>query len=161
MTNDCVAVFFVVMTSYLYEAACVCVCEWVGLPLSPLCVFSGLMLSSKWMELVGLLRSSCWWSPELTPFSYSWLSPCRRCQVSPNRWTTVYTHTNTENGRCKKPSLFKALEGVYECSSTVFSVLVVICAFKAQARLYKQWTWQRWAIKALSQSWNLVPVLKN
>lgn len=103
MTSDCV-VLFVVITSYFCEAACV----WVGLPLSPACVFSGLRLSSRWIELVGPPRSSCWWSPELTPFSYSWLSPCRRCQVSPNRWTTVYTHTNTENGRCKKSSLFKA-----------------------------------------------------
>lgn len=159
MTNDCV-VFFAVMTSYLYEAACVCV--WVGLPLSPVCVFSGLRLSSRWMELVGLLRSSCWWSPELTPFSYSWLSPCRRCQVSPNRWTTVYTHTNTENGRYKKPSLFKAgWRCVQMFLNSVFLVLVLICACRAQVSLYKQWMWQRWAIKALLQSWNSLPVLKN
>lgn len=78
-------------TSVIVVYRCVCVSP----PLSPACVFSGLSVSSRWIELVGLvlLRSSCWWSAELRPFSYSWLSPCRRCQVRPNRWTATHTHT--------------------------------------------------------------------
>lgn len=73
-------------------------CRCVSSPLSPACVFSGLSVSSRWTELVGLalLRSSCWWSPELRPFSYSWLSPCRRCQVRPNRWTATHAHKGRE-----------------------------------------------------------------
>lgn len=78
----------------------------------------------------------------------------------------LFIRTQTENGRCKKPSLFEAWRRC--CINvpklwffSVFTVLVPFCAWRPEASFYKQWMWQRWAIKALPPSPYTLPVLKH